>query len=173
MPLRRAALLVLALLAGGATAVVVPALGTVTGHAVTASDTSGHQWSPATITIAAGDTVTWSYPSGTSIHNVHFTDGGAFADQPSSPSAPGWTAQRTFDTDNTTYHYQCALHSSMKGVIVVGTGGVTTTMANTTPTTTNTTPTTTTTNTTPTTPTGTTPTTPVTTPPTPRRPRRR
>lgn len=147
MPLRRVVLMLLALAGGGATALVVPAAGQTADHAVTASDIPSHNFSPGTLTIAVGDSVTWSYPTGTSEHNVHFTDGPAFPDQPSAPSGPGWTVHRTFDTAGT-FHYQCALHTTMRGTIVVGDGGTTST---TTPTTTTTTTPTTTTTTTPTT----------------------
>ena len=113
-------MLVLALAAGGGAALVVPAVGQTADHAVTAAD---FQFSPATTTIAVGDSVTWSYPTGISMHNVHFTDAGdTFPDQPATPSAPGWTVKRTF-TQAGTYHYQCALHSFMTGTIVVGDGG--------------------------------------------------
>lgn len=159
---RRVVPLMLALAAGGATAAVVPAMGQTADHPVVASDVPSHNFSPATITIAVGDSVTWSYPTGTSAHNVHFTDAGStFPDQPASPSPPGWSVQRTFDTAGT-YHYQCALHATMRGTIVVGDGGTTATTTTTTPATTTTetttTPVTTTTATT-TTPTSTTTTT--------------
>ena len=89
-----------------------------------------------TDTIAAGGTVTFSYPAGVSIHNVDFTGGGPTActqtagaavgpvsPLPAAPEAPGWSGTCRFDTPGT-YQFVCDNHNYMKGTIVVeGRGG--------------------------------------------------
>jgi plastocyanin len=93
-----------------------------------------------TDTIAAGGSVTFSYPSGVSIHNVDFTGGGPTActqtagaaagpvsPLPAAPEAPGWSGICRFDTPGT-YAFVCDNHNYMKGTIVVeGRGASTTT----------------------------------------------
>ena len=84
-----------------------------------------------TDTIAAGGTVTFSYPAGVSIHNVDFTGGGPTActqtagaavgpvsPLPAAPEAPGWSGTCRFDTPGT-YQFVCDNHNYMKGTIVV------------------------------------------------------
>ena len=137
--------LLLAGLAGFALA-VVPAL--AADHSVQA--TPGNVFTPATLEVKVGDSVTWTNSGGN--HNVHFKDG---FDQPADPS-PVWSepVKRTFSATGT-YKYWCDAHGSedtdMAGTIVVksddttGTTTQTTTTGTTTQTTTTTTPTTTTT----------------------------
>ena len=93
-----------------------------------------------TDTIAAGGSVTFSYPVGVSIHNVDFTGGGPTActqtagatvgpvsPLPVMPEAPGWSGTCRFDTPGT-YLFVCDNHNYMKGTIVVeGRGASTTT----------------------------------------------
>jgi plastocyanin len=92
-----------------------------------------------TDTIAAGGSVTVSYPAGVSIHNVDFTDGGPTActqtagstvgpvsPLPATPEAPGWSGTCRFDTPGT-YLFVCDNHTYMKGTIVVEGRGTTTT----------------------------------------------
>lgn len=93
-----------------------------------------------TDTIAAGGSVTFSYPTGVSIHNVDFTGGGPTACNqtagaavgpvsplPAAPEAPGWSGTCRFDTPGT-YLFVCDNHNYMKGTIVVeGRGASTTT----------------------------------------------
>ena len=90
--------------------------------------------------IAAGGTVTFSYPAGVSIHNVDFTGGGPSActqtagasvgpvsPLPAAPEAPGWSGTCRFDTPGT-YLFVCDNHNYMKGtIVVVGRGASTTT----------------------------------------------
>ena len=84
-----------------------------------------------TDTIAAGGSVTFSYPAGVSIHNVDFTGGGPTActqtagasvgpvsPLPAMPEAPGWSGTCRFDTPGT-YLFVCDNHNYMKGTIVV------------------------------------------------------
>jgi hypothetical protein len=67
-----------------------------------------------TETIAAGGSVTFSYPTGVSIHNVDFTGGGPTActqtagatvgpvsPLPAAPEAPGWSGTCRFDAPGT------------------------------------------------------------------------
>jgi plastocyanin len=92
-----------------------------------------------TDTIAAGGSVTFSYPAGVSIHNVDFTGGGptactqtagstvgAVSPLPATPEAPGWSGTCRFDTPGT-YLFVCDNHTYMKGTIVVEGRGTTTT----------------------------------------------
>jgi len=93
-----------------------------------------------TDTIAAGGTVTFSYPAGVAIHNVDFTGGGPTActqtagaavgpvsPLPAAPEAPGWSGTCRFDTPGT-FQFVCDNHNYMKGTIVVeGRGTATTT----------------------------------------------
>jgi plastocyanin len=92
-----------------------------------------------TDTIAAGGSVTFSYPAGVSIHNVDFTGGGPTActqtagatigpvsPLPAAPEAPGWSGTCRFDTPGT-YLFVCDNHNYMKGAIVVEGRGASTT----------------------------------------------
>jgi plastocyanin len=78
--------------------------------------TPGESFSPATVTIGAGGTVTWQF-IGSTRHNVTFSGaaptGGNVPD-----SNAGTSAQRTFPTAGT-YSYQCTRHSGMTGTVVV------------------------------------------------------
>jgi plastocyanin len=112
----------------------------------TASDTGGggyyseehHSWyvtgSTATqVTVAQGATVTFSYPTGKSRHNVDFSAGaapsactqtagsssGATPPLPHEPTTQGWSGSCTFNTAGT-YVFMCDEHpTEMKGTIVV------------------------------------------------------
>ena len=96
-----------------------------------------------TDTIAAGGTVTFSYPSGVAIHNVDFTGGGPtvctqtagaavgpVSPLPAAPEGPGWSGTCRFDTPGT-YQFVCDNHNYMKGTIVVEGRGTTTTTTST------------------------------------------
>ncbi|HEX6697422.1 MAG TPA: plastocyanin/azurin family copper-binding protein [Solirubrobacteraceae bacterium] len=96
-----------------------------------------------TDTIAAGGTVTFSYPAGVAIHNVDFTGGGPTActqtagaavgpvsPLPAAPEAPGWSGTCRFDTPGT-FQFVCDNHNYMKGTIVVEGRGTTTTATST------------------------------------------
>jgi len=68
---------------------------------------------PASVTVAAGSTVTWSN-TGQSTHSVKWSDG-----EPESPRlANAATYARTFDTAGT-YAYVCGIHGSMSGTVTV------------------------------------------------------
>jgi plastocyanin len=77
---------------------------------------SGPRFSPETITVAQGDSVSWT--NGGGFHDVTFEDG--LFKQPPTPSADIWTVSRTFDTSGT-YLYYCSVHQSigMIGSVVV------------------------------------------------------
>jgi plastocyanin len=83
-----------------------------------------------TVTIAPGGTVSFSYPSGASEHNVDFGSGrqptscaaggqSQSAPIPSVPTAPGWSGTCTFNTPGT-YSFHCDRHTFMTGTIIVG-----------------------------------------------------
>lgn len=78
--------------------------------------TPGTTFSPASVTIATGGTVTWQF-TGSSRHNVTFSGtaptGGNIPD-----TDVGGSATRTF-TAAGTYSYSCTRHSGMNGTVVV------------------------------------------------------
>lgn len=83
------------------------------------SDGSGNRFSPASVTIPAGTTVTWRWVSG--FHNVMPTGNPTFTGNGAPISAPT-TFSQTFSTPGT-YLYFCVIHgtpsSGMRGTIVV------------------------------------------------------
>ena len=80
---------------------------------------SGASFSPASISINAGGTITWRINDGT--HNVTF---GALkpAGGDAGDTGAGGTITRTFAAVGT-YPYQCTRHSGMTGQVVVGGSG--------------------------------------------------
>lgn len=136
---RRLPLVLAALLAGVALALVVPAIAPGSAPPSTASFTAVDlAWqvtgdpSASSVTIAAGGTVTFGYPSGRTRHNADFssgpaptscaqtagTQGGTPPPLPTVPTAAGWSGTCRFDTPGT-YAFHCDLHASMHGTIVV------------------------------------------------------
>jgi plastocyanin len=76
-------------------------------------------FSPRTVTINVGDTVTWNNGGGT--HNVKFDDGSF--EEPSSPSFSSWSVNRTFNSAGE-FRYFCEQHgaaggSGMSGTVIV------------------------------------------------------
>lgn len=70
-------------------------------------------FSPASRTVAAGSTVTWTWNAGSAMHNVTFTGG------PASPNQTSGTFQRTFASAGT-FAYTCTIHgASMSGSVTV------------------------------------------------------
>src|SRR5215203_4045694 len=102
-----------------ATVLLAAAPSRATNHNVTVGpDTAFH---PSTLTIDAGDTVTWTNSGGH--HNVH-ADDGSFGN---SVSSSAWTFTRTFPSAGTV-GYHCQEHGGpsvgMFGTIIVqGAGG--------------------------------------------------
>jgi plastocyanin len=108
-------------LAAAAAALAAPA--TAAGAEVTA--TSSDTFSPSTVTIPVGDSVTWRNAGG--FHNVKFDDGSF--EEPSEPSFAMWTVgPRRFDQPGT-FRYYCEYHGGPGGfgmagrVVVQGPGG--------------------------------------------------
>ena len=77
-------------------------------------------WSPDTVNIQAGDTVTWTNTQG--FHNVLLGD--SRLNQPGFPSDPAWNPppQQTFDEAGS-YTFVCEVHPGMTGTVNVGEGG--------------------------------------------------
>lgn len=84
--------------------------GTTSGTEVTIKDFA---FSPATLTVAVGDAVTWTNQD-SATHTVT-ADDGSFD---SGDLAQGDTFSQTFDTAGT-YAYHCAMHPNMVAQIVV------------------------------------------------------
>jgi len=70
-------------------------------------------FAPASLTVKAGTTVTWTN-NDSPTHSVKWADGAAG----SSPLTTGSSYTRTFATPGT-YAYVCGIHASMHGTIVV------------------------------------------------------
>lgn len=90
-----------------------------TGTPVAAADvhaTPAEQFTPATVTLTVGGTVTFDFES--LPHNVYFDDAPAGA--PANITAPSFNTSvtRTFSTAGR-YVYNCHLHPGMTGVVVV------------------------------------------------------
>ena len=87
----------------------------IAGHGLTISATPSLSFGPSSLTVSAGDVVTFAF--GSVAHNVFFDQrAGAPAD------IDGLNAnvsiQRTFTTPGT-YHYTCHIHPSMTGTVTV------------------------------------------------------
>ena len=98
-----------------------PPGGTVSGTASVSMSSSddgyGYQtfaFSPTSVTITKGGTVTWNN-TGSTVHNVTFTSSGAPAGIGNFSSGSN---SRTFPTSGT-YSYQCTNHSGMQGTVTV------------------------------------------------------
>jgi plastocyanin len=75
-------------------------------------------FSPTSLTVPVGTTVTWVWNPGGTDHNVTFADG------THSPNQSSGTWPRTFTTGGT-FQFHCTIHGAavMSGTITVGTGG--------------------------------------------------
>src|SRR3954452_1646747 len=130
--MRRVMLAVAAL--GGFAVAVVPALGQDESI-----KTSGNSFSPSSVTVTVGDSVTISNPS-MGFHNLKWDDGTAT----NTPTGTAWSEKRTFAQAGT-YRFYCSVHggpngAGMSGVVTVkdaDTGTQPTTTTDTTPTQTN------------------------------------
>jgi plastocyanin len=82
-------------------------------HTVTVQNFS---FTPADITIAHGDTVIWNGLGG--FHNVHHLGNPSLFG--TSPASAPWIYQFIFDdSGDSTFHYECEIHTSMQGTVTV------------------------------------------------------
>jgi plastocyanin len=117
------ALCLAALAAGAGLAVAVASAGAE--EPMTASITAKDSYfdngsGGSTVSIAQGGTVTFSYPSGLSAHNVVFDTAQPTScqDMPPDATPPGWSGSCTFGAYGT-YTFRCELHSYMTGRVEV------------------------------------------------------
>jgi plastocyanin len=105
------------LLTGVLVAAFTPASSLAASQTVNA--TPSLQFSPNSVVIDQGDTVTWNNTGG--LHNVHFDDNSFI--MPASPSTAAWSVSRTFSAPGM-FRYYCQVHggpngSGMSGVVWV------------------------------------------------------
>jgi plastocyanin len=81
----------------------------------TVSATPGLEFTPSTVVINQGDTVTWNNTGG--LHNVHFDDNSY--DMPASPSTAAWSVNRTFTAPGM-FRYYCEAHGGPNGTGMSG-----------------------------------------------------
>ncbi|NUP39907.1 MAG: cupredoxin family copper-binding protein [Streptomyces sp.] len=99
-------------LAGAAVVLPAPAVQAAAGHQVLMS---GYAFSPRTLTITAGDTVTWTNQD-QAPHDVETTSGPASVHSPMLSKGGSWS--HTFTTPGT-YGYLCTVHPGMTAQLVV------------------------------------------------------
>ena len=109
LPLLLAGLTILAACSGYVTTSSTTST-TSTGNSVTISN---YSFSPATLTVTAGTTVTWTNKD--SVAHTVTSDGSVFSSGDLSPNA---SFKYTFKTAGT-FTYHCAIHVSMKGTVIV------------------------------------------------------
>lgn len=81
----------------------------------TVTATVSNDFSPADVTIDAGEKVTWD--NGGGFHNVKFDDGSF--EEPADPDPSQWTVERTFGTPGT-FRYYCEQHGGPDGAGMSG-----------------------------------------------------
>jgi plastocyanin len=89
-----------------------PSGGTDTPVATNQVGVSDNVFSPVSIVVTAGTTVTWTWAAGVAAHNVTFGDGTNSGDKSTG------TFSRTFSTAGT-FNYSCTLHAGMNGTVKV------------------------------------------------------
>lgn len=106
--------MVIALLAGcGSSNGYGAGNGTTSPGGADAVSVSNNAFTPVTLSVPVGTTVTWTWANGSVSHNVTFDDGTKSATQSSG------TYSRTFTTAGT-YPYHCTIHGTpMSGTITV------------------------------------------------------
>jgi plastocyanin len=72
-------------------------------------------FSPSSVVINQGDTVTWN--NGGGLHNVHFDDG--TFDMPATPSSAAWSVSNTFNSPGM-FRYYCEVHGGPNGAGMSG-----------------------------------------------------
>jgi plastocyanin len=77
--------------------------------------TAVFSFSPGSVTITKGGTVTWTNEAGTVAHNVTFSTAGAPSNVGNMTSG---SASRTFSNTGS-FSYQCTNHSGMNGTVTV------------------------------------------------------
>lgn len=87
--------------------------GTTQPVQTTAVSVTDNVFSPNSIRVAPGATVTWTWATGATLHNVTFASGAS-----SQNIASGATFQRAFPAAGT-FSYQCTLHPGMTGTVTV------------------------------------------------------
>lgn len=95
-------------------------------HPVAAVSSTG--WNPDPVTIAAGDSVTWSNATGLP-HNVCVAAAGEAAGTDcntyrNADPAAGWSGASHVFAAAGVYHYECQLHTNMQGTITVVAPGI-------------------------------------------------
>ena len=112
---RVATLLIVGLLGLSMMTLTTPEVEAAEGRAALSVNIQNFAFSPSTLTIDVGDSVTWTNNDGAS-HTVTSTSGPASFD--SGTLSPGDSFSFTFTTAGT-YDYRCNIHSSMTGMITV------------------------------------------------------
>jgi LPXTG-motif cell wall-anchored protein len=107
-------------LLGAAFALVIAAGGPALAASVTIGD---FFFTPKTASITAGQSLTWTYVSGSSFHSVT-ADNGSFDSSPNCPAdtsaciQPGQGYTHVFSVPGT-FSYHCKVHSFMTGTVIV------------------------------------------------------
>lgn len=97
---------------GSSTSVSTDGGGTSAGPGSNAVSVEDNSYGPAMLTVAVGDTVTWTW-KGANRHSVTFDDGTA------SPTQSSGTFVRVFSSTGT-YPYHCVVHGvAMSGTVTV------------------------------------------------------
>src|SRR2546426_10245934 len=79
---------------------------------------ANNSFSPATANVKVGGTVTWTWNSGPTGHNVTYSSGPGTLPANSPTQAGGTTFSTTFTTVGT-YAYHCTIHLGMEGTVKV------------------------------------------------------
>ncbi|MCA1824176.1 MAG: plastocyanin/azurin family copper-binding protein [Mycobacteriales bacterium] len=109
-----------ALLGCCAAVAVVLVSGPAAATNATVTATTSNQWSPATVTVNVGDTVTWTNPTLTT-HNVTSASGPWSKNTDLGPAVPTATSTSFRFTSSGSYGYYCRFHRAqgMVGTVVV------------------------------------------------------
>ena len=87
--------------------------GTTSPTATNQVTVDNNLFTPSSIQVAVGTTVTWTWAQDAITHNVTFTDGTSSGDH-----GAGSTFTRTFGTAGT-FNYSCTIHPGMNGSVLV------------------------------------------------------